>query len=61
VVRIHYKPFVLWIWLGAVLMAFGGVLAITDKRYRSSKVVVQNESTATSANNNSKAKLAVES
>ncbi|MGA1742400.1 MAG: heme lyase CcmF/NrfE family subunit [Pseudohongiellaceae bacterium] len=61
VVRIHYKPFVLWIWLGAILMAFGGVLAITDKRYRSSKVVVQNESTATSANNNSKAKLAVES
>ncbi len=33
-VRIHYKPFVRWIWLGGVLMALGGVLAVTDKRYR---------------------------
>ena len=33
-VRLHYKPFVRWIWLGAILMAFGGVLAATDRRYR---------------------------
>lgn len=33
-VRIYYKPFVRWIWLGGVLMAIGGVLAISDKRYR---------------------------
>ena len=33
-VRIHVKPFVRWIWLGALLMAFGGVLAVADKRYR---------------------------
>ncbi|NKB47457.1 MAG: heme lyase CcmF/NrfE family subunit, partial [Legionellales bacterium] len=26
-VRIHYKPFVRWIWLGALLIAFGGLLA----------------------------------
>tara|TARA_R110002110_G_scaffold89303_2_gene232658 strand:+ start:8304 stop:10307 length:2004 start_codon:yes stop_codon:yes gene_type:complete len=39
VVRIHYKPFVFWIWMGAFLMAFGGILAITDKRYRSKKPV----------------------
>ena len=32
--RLHYKPFVRWIWLGAILMAFGGVLAATDRRYR---------------------------
>jgi cytochrome c-type biogenesis protein CcmF len=32
--RVHYKPFVRWIWLGALLMAFGGVLAVIDKRYR---------------------------
>ena len=31
---LHYKPFVRWIWLGAILMAFGGVLAATDRRYR---------------------------
>ncbi len=33
-VRLHYKPFVRWIWLGAALMAMGGVLAVMDKRYR---------------------------
>ncbi|HNG61911.1 MAG TPA: cytochrome c-type biogenesis CcmF C-terminal domain-containing protein, partial [Cellvibrionaceae bacterium] len=32
--RVHYKPFVRWIWLGALLMALGGTLAIIDKRYR---------------------------
>lgn len=33
-VRIHFKPFVRWIWLGAILMSLGGCLAIIDKRYR---------------------------
>ncbi|QNH03167.1 heme lyase CcmF/NrfE family subunit [Pseudomonas sediminis] len=33
-VRIHIKPFVRWIWLGALLMGFGGFLAAADKRYR---------------------------
>ncbi|MBR9912150.1 MAG: heme lyase CcmF/NrfE family subunit [Gammaproteobacteria bacterium] len=33
-VRVHYKPFVRWIWLGALMMGLGGVLAILDKRYR---------------------------
>jgi cytochrome c-type biogenesis protein CcmF len=33
-VRIHHKPFVFWIWLGAFLMAGGGVTAILDRRYR---------------------------
>ena len=33
-VRIYYKPLVRWIWLGAVLMALGGLLAIADPRYR---------------------------
>ena len=33
-VRLHYKPFVRWIWLGAILMALGGVLAAADRRYR---------------------------
>jgi cytochrome c-type biogenesis protein CcmF len=32
--RIYYKPFVRWIWLGALCMALGGVLAISDPRYR---------------------------
>ena len=33
-VRVHYKPFVRWIWLGAIFMALGATLAILDKRYR---------------------------
>jgi cytochrome c-type biogenesis protein CcmF len=32
-VRVYYKPFVGWIWYGAVLMALGGGLALTDRRY----------------------------
>ncbi len=33
-VRVYYKPFVDWIWGGCVLMALGGVLALSDRRYR---------------------------
>lgn len=33
-VRVHIKPFVRWIWLGALLMGLGGMLAAMDKRYR---------------------------
>ena len=33
-VRIYYKPMVRWIWLGALIMALGGALALTDARYR---------------------------
>ncbi len=33
-VRIQIKPFVRWIWLGGLLMALGGSLAIADARYR---------------------------
>jgi len=31
---IYVKPFIRWIWLGAIFMAFGGTLAAGDKRYR---------------------------
>ncbi len=33
-VRVHIKPFIRWIWGGAVLMALGAFLAVTDKRLR---------------------------
>ena len=33
-VRVYYKPFVDWIWAGCLLMGLGGVLAMSDKRYR---------------------------
>ncbi len=33
-VRLHYKPMVRWMWLGAILMAVGGFTTVVDKRYR---------------------------
>jgi len=33
-VRVYYKPFVDWIWGGCMLMALGGVFALSDRRYR---------------------------
>jgi cytochrome c-type biogenesis protein CcmF len=33
--RIQYKPLVRYIWLGAIIMAVGGIVAATDRRYRS--------------------------
>ncbi len=33
-VRVYIKPFVDWIWFGCFMMALGGVVAITDRRYR---------------------------
>jgi cytochrome c-type biogenesis protein CcmF len=33
-VRVYHKPFVTWIWAGCLLMALGGLLAISDRRYR---------------------------
>ncbi len=33
-VRLHFKPLVRWVWFGCLLMALGGVIAVTDKRYR---------------------------
>ncbi|MCP8898424.1 heme lyase CcmF/NrfE family subunit [Gilvimarinus xylanilyticus] len=35
--RIHYMRFVRWIWLGALMMALGGMFAVIDKRYRKRK------------------------
>jgi cytochrome c-type biogenesis protein CcmF len=33
-VRIYIKPFIDWIWAGALLMGLGGFLAVMDRRYR---------------------------
>ncbi|UCE90613.1 MAG: heme lyase CcmF/NrfE family subunit [Pseudomonadota bacterium] len=33
-IRLYYKPFQRWIWLGTILMALGGLLAASDRRYR---------------------------
>ena len=33
-IRLYVKPMVRWIWLGSILMALGGLLAVSDRRYR---------------------------
>ena len=32
--RIYYNPLVAWIWGGAILLAFGGIISLTDRRHR---------------------------
>jgi cytochrome c-type biogenesis protein CcmF len=36
--RLQYKPMVRFIWLGALVMALGGLVAVTDRRYRTRRV-----------------------
>lgn len=36
-VRVHYKPFVRWIWGGGVIVALGGFVTVLDRRYRSAR------------------------
>ncbi|MGI9309745.1 MAG: cytochrome c-type biogenesis CcmF C-terminal domain-containing protein, partial [Gammaproteobacteria bacterium] len=33
-IRVQYKPLIRFIWFGALIMAFGGLLAVSDRRYR---------------------------
>ena len=33
-VRTYLKPFALWLWIGGVMMGLGGLLSLTDRRYR---------------------------
>jgi cytochrome c-type biogenesis protein CcmF len=33
-IRAYYKPLVPWIWIGAVIMAFGGIASLSDRRWR---------------------------
>jgi cytochrome c-type biogenesis protein CcmF len=44
-VRIQYKPLIRFIWLGALVMALGGLIAVSDRRYR---VNVREKSAVTS-------------
>jgi cytochrome c-type biogenesis protein CcmF len=49
--RIQYKPLVRYIWLGALVMAIGGFIAATDRRYRM-KVAATSDNTAALPNPN---------
>jgi cytochrome c-type biogenesis protein CcmF len=33
-VRVFYKPFINWLWLGALFLVVGGFIAASDRRYR---------------------------
>ena len=33
-VRSYIEPFAMWLWGGAIIMALGGLLSLTDRRYR---------------------------
>jgi cytochrome c-type biogenesis protein CcmF len=37
-IRLHYKPMVRWMWLGAILMGLGGLITVLDRRYRRQRV-----------------------
>jgi cytochrome c-type biogenesis protein CcmF len=37
--RLHYKPMVRWMWLGAIFMGLGGVITVLDRRYRATRRV----------------------
>ena len=37
IVRVQYKPFIVWIWGGCLVMMLGGLLAASDRRYRAAK------------------------
>jgi cytochrome c-type biogenesis protein CcmF len=45
-IRIYHKPFIRFIWIGALLMMAGGFLAATDRRYRRAATARAAESTA---------------
>ena len=46
-VRVYYKPFIRWIWLGSILMMLGGLLAAANKRYRRKIRANETETTGT--------------
>ncbi len=46
-VRVYHKPFVRWIWGGCMIMALGGLFALSDRRYR--RVARRNEATSAAA------------
>jgi cytochrome c-type biogenesis protein CcmF len=47
--RVQHKPFVDWIWGGCLLMAIGGFLAASDRRYRTSRAVAPRAAVSASA------------
>jgi cytochrome c-type biogenesis protein CcmF len=34
IVRVQWRPLVAFIWIGALTMAFGGMISLSDRRFR---------------------------
>jgi cytochrome c-type biogenesis protein CcmF len=47
IIRVYLKPFVSWIWGGCVLMAIGGLVAASDRRYRTARKTATQDATVT--------------
>lgn len=45
-IRLHYKPFIRWIWLGSLMIGLGSFVTVFDKRYRTRKAVVADKTMA---------------
>jgi cytochrome c-type biogenesis protein CcmF len=45
--RLYYKPMIRWIWLGCIFMGLGGLLAVSDRRYRLRVKMAQTSATIT--------------
>jgi cytochrome c-type biogenesis protein CcmF len=46
-VRVYYKPFIRWIWLGGLLMMAGGLCSVSDRRYRITALTQQSQTLRT--------------
>jgi cytochrome c-type biogenesis protein CcmF len=45
-IRLHYKPMVRWMWLGAIMMAVGGFATTLDRRYRRQRSAARTAATS---------------
>jgi len=45
-IRIYHKPFIRWIWLGALLMMCGGLVAAADPKLRAARSAARERATA---------------
>ena len=34
VTRLYFNPLVVWMWIGTLIMVFGGAISLTDRRHR---------------------------
>jgi cytochrome c-type biogenesis protein CcmF len=47
--RIYHKPFIRWIWLGALMMMFGGFIAALDPKFRAARAAAREPARTTEA------------